>query len=107
MAARSVWRFVDWTLSVGTSGSGPIYVTECATCGTSSDAADDTEGPETWCLQHAGRTGHTGFRSTITSFFRASPADATSLAEPTSDGVPLAVPRQAPPPPPPTKARTR
>ncbi|MEE4541633.1 hypothetical protein V2S66_06560 [Streptomyces sp. V4-01] len=25
-----------------------------------------------WCLRHAGRTGHTGFRGTVVGFFRAS-----------------------------------
>ncbi|MET4924418.1 hypothetical protein P3L51_19010 [Streptomyces sp. PSRA5] len=72
MTTREVWRYANWALHTDTSGSGPIYVTECTSCGESSGAADDREGPETWCLKHAGRTGHTGFRSVITSFFRAS-----------------------------------
>ncbi|MGP3924515.1 DUF7848 domain-containing protein [Streptomyces sp. 8N616] len=71
MAARSVIRFADWSLSADLSGSGPIFESECTTCGESSGAADKKEGPETWCLRHAGSTGHTGFRGITTSFFRA------------------------------------
>ncbi|WP_442806716.1 DUF7848 domain-containing protein [Streptomyces sp. NBC_01750] len=71
MAERTGWRFVNWVLQLDTSGSGPIYETECTTCGESSEAADDKEAPELWCLQHAGRSGHTGFRALTTSFFRA------------------------------------
>ncbi|MGP3983915.1 DUF7848 domain-containing protein [Streptomyces sp. KR80] len=71
MAVRSVMWFADWSLRVDESGSGPVYEAECTTCGDQSSAADDREGPEVWCLGHAGRTGHTGFRGIITAFFRA------------------------------------
>ncbi|WP_406342819.1 hypothetical protein [Streptomyces sp. NBC_00648] len=59
-------------LSSDASGSGPIYVAECTTCGDASEGAEDTEAPEIWSLQHAGRTEHTGFRNIDTSFSRAS-----------------------------------
>lgn len=72
MTARGVWRFADWVLRADASGSGPIYVAECTTCGDGSVAAEETEGPEIWSLQHAGRTGHTGFRNIDISFSRAS-----------------------------------
>lgn len=72
MTTREVWRFVNWVLSADTSGSGPIYVAECTTCGDGSEPADGTERPEIWCINHAGRTSHTGFRNIITSFSRAS-----------------------------------
>ncbi|MEU8919039.1 hypothetical protein [Streptomyces nigrescens] len=71
-AARSVWRFADWALKVDTSGSGPIYVQECMSCGEDSGASEEAEGPDVWCLRHAGRTGHTWFRCVVTTFFRAS-----------------------------------
>ncbi|MFC4888371.1 hypothetical protein ACFPK5_24845 [Streptomyces beijiangensis] len=61
----------DWSLGVDLSGSGPIFEAECTTCAESSGAKDGTSSPEEWCLQHAGRTGHTGYRGMITSFFRA------------------------------------
>lgn len=44
MAVGSVWRFADWALTVDTSGSGPIYVQECMSCGDNSGAADESEG---------------------------------------------------------------
>lgn len=69
---RAVWRFADWVLSPDTSGSGPIYAAECTTCGDASEGAEGTEAPEIWSLQHAGRTGHTGFRNIVISFSRAS-----------------------------------
>jgi hypothetical protein len=75
MAARAVWRFVDWVLQVDASGTGPIYEAECTTCGESSGAADSKEAPEVWCLRHAGRSGHTGFRAATTTFFRATRAE--------------------------------
>lgn len=75
MAARGVWRFADWVLQLDTTGSGPVFEAECITCGDSSDAANGKEDPEMWCLRHAGRTGHTGFRSCVTTFFRATRAE--------------------------------
>ncbi|MGP3924654.1 DUF7848 domain-containing protein [Streptomyces sp. 8N616] len=75
MTPRAVWRYADWVLTADTSGSGPIYVAECTTCGDASEASEETEGPEVWSLKHAGRTGHTGFRNIITSFSRASLAE--------------------------------
>lgn len=75
MAERTVWRFVDWVLQLDTSGSGPIFEAECTTCGDASDAADSKEAPEVWCLRHAGRCGHTGFRAVTTTFFRATQAE--------------------------------
>lgn len=66
-----VFRFADWSLSPDTSGSGPIFVSECTTCGLASESADEPEGPEIWCLKHAGLTGHTGYRNIITCFSRA------------------------------------
>ncbi|WP_055470997.1 DUF7848 domain-containing protein [Streptomyces pathocidini] len=71
MAPKAVIRYADWSLSVDESGSGPIYETECTTCGRQSGAAESKDEPEDWCLRHAGLTGHTGFRATTTSFFRA------------------------------------
>ena len=75
MALRAVFRFMDWALQVDTSGSGPIYEAECTTCSESSGTADSKDEPEVWCLRHAGRSGHTGFRAVTTSFFRASCAE--------------------------------
>lgn len=70
--SRSVMRFADWTLTTDPHGGPPIYATECTTCAEVSAASNDRADPEIWCLRHAGRTGHTGFRATAMTFFRAS-----------------------------------
>ncbi|MGW0545829.1 ATP-binding protein [Streptomyces altiplanensis] len=65
----TVLRFADWTLSPDVSGSEPINEVECTTC----HEAPKPSGRsvlEEWCLRHAGRTWHTGFRAITTSFFR-------------------------------------
>lgn len=72
---KSVLRYEEWTLNIDFSGSGPIFEAECTTCGESSGPADDKDSPELWCLRHAGRTSHTGFRAVVTVFFRATPQD--------------------------------
>ncbi|WP_455681518.1 DUF7848 domain-containing protein [Streptomyces noursei] len=72
MATKAVWRVADWALDIGTSDSGSIYKHQCMTCGQKSSAAVTAEGPDTWCLRHAESTGHTDFRGSVTTFFRAS-----------------------------------
>ncbi|RFU85511.1 hypothetical protein DY218_17025 [Streptomyces triticagri] len=64
-------RFEPWRLEVDSTGSPPIHEAECTTCNAASGAADDKAEPELWCLRHAGRTGHSGFRGITTTFFRA------------------------------------
>ncbi|MCQ4046042.1 hypothetical protein ACFOSC_02465 [Streptantibioticus rubrisoli] len=71
-AVKSRVRFAQWVLSTETASGPPIHGAECAECGEVSDGADDWDGPQMWCLQHAGRTGHTLFRGTVTGYFRAS-----------------------------------
>ncbi|SHK76896.1 hypothetical protein SAMN05216268_101256 [Streptomyces yunnanensis] len=75
MDVVSVWRIADWDLDVGTSDSGSIYKHQCMSCGQKSSAAVTADGPDEWCLRHAERTGHTEFRGTVTTFFRASLAE--------------------------------
>ncbi|WP_455771428.1 DUF7848 domain-containing protein [Streptomyces malaysiensis] len=82
-AGNSVIRQGDWTLwtlSTDVTGSPPILEAECTTCDGSSGATEEAKQPEVWCLRHANQTGHTGFRMIITSFFRASMANAGSSA---------------------------
>ncbi|MFD9795716.1 hypothetical protein ACFWXK_32730 [Streptomyces sp. NPDC059070] len=67
----STVRLADWVLQLDTSGSWPIFETECMTCQDTSEASCGKERPEVWCLRHASVTGHTGFRRLKTSFFRA------------------------------------
>lgn len=74
----AVMRFADWMLSTDKQGSGPVYEAECTTCGESSDAAENKDEPELWCLRHAGALGHTGFRGITTAFFRAAQVNTRS-----------------------------
>ncbi|WP_444972073.1 DUF7848 domain-containing protein [Streptomyces lunaelactis] len=76
-----VMRSAGWTLSIDLSGSGPIFEAECTSCGEASGPADDRAGPEIWCLRHAGRTGHTGFRGITTAFFRAALEGSSAVSE--------------------------
>ncbi|TDC65466.1 hypothetical protein [Streptomyces hainanensis] len=66
-----VSRFADWSLSLDPYGGPAIHAAECTTCDEASPGADSRDVPEVWCLRHAARTGHTGFRSTVTTFLRA------------------------------------
>ncbi|MER6051104.1 hypothetical protein ABT168_27245 [Streptomyces sp. NPDC001793] len=75
MAMKAGWQFADWDLNVDTSASGSIYQHQCMTCGEKSGVAATAEGPDVWCLRHAGLTGHTDFRGAVTTFFRASLAE--------------------------------
>jgi hypothetical protein len=75
---HAVMRFADWTLTTDKQGSGPVYEAECTTCGESSDAAENKDEPELWCMRHAGALGHTGFRGITTAFFRATLVNARS-----------------------------
>ncbi|WP_146252245.1 DUF7848 domain-containing protein [Streptomyces carminius] len=75
MALRSRMRFVHWSLSIDPDNGEPAYAAACVTCDDASGPSADKRAPELWCLRHAGRTGHTGFRATITSHFRATPLE--------------------------------
>lgn len=71
-SVKSRMRFAQWLLTTETASGPPIHAAECAECDETSAGADNWEGPQVWCLQHAGRTGHTLFRVTVTGYFRAS-----------------------------------
>lgn len=66
----TVLRFADWTLKPDVSGNGPIDEVECTTCHEAPEPGE-RYALEHWCLRHAGRTRHTGFRAVTTVFFRA------------------------------------
>ncbi|GAA2956923.1 ATP-binding protein [Streptomyces enissocaesilis] len=81
----TVLRFVDWTLSLDVSGSEPIHEVECATCH-EAPKPGGRSALEEWCLRHAGRSRHTGFRAVTTSFFRATCHEALPEAPEAADG---------------------
>ncbi|GAA1539354.1 hypothetical protein GCM10009730_55590 [Streptomyces albidochromogenes] len=66
----AVLRFVDWSLSLDAVGSEPINEVACTTCHEAPEPGE-RDALEHWCLRHAGRTRHTGFRAVTTAFFRA------------------------------------
>ncbi|MFK0289140.1 hypothetical protein ACIQU6_01465 [Streptomyces sp. NPDC090442] len=72
MAITETLHVANWGMNVGISDSGSTYENQCVTCGQKSGMAVTAEGPDTWCLRHAQRTGHTEFRGSVTTFFRAS-----------------------------------
>lgn len=65
-------RFAQWLLKTETAPGPPVHAAECVECDAASDGADAWGGPQDWCLKHAGSTGHTLFRGTVTGYFRAS-----------------------------------
>jgi hypothetical protein len=71
-SVRSRMRFGQWTLTTDTQAGPLLHEAECTTCLEKSDVAENWDEPQLWCLRHAGRTGHTGFRATVMGFFRAS-----------------------------------
>lgn len=74
--------------------SPPIYELECTGCLDTSGASEMAVDPQTWALDHASRTGHTGFRGVVTSFFRAQPAGVPALPAPPELRAPDARPVQ-------------
>ncbi|MDX3855389.1 hypothetical protein [Streptomyces sp. AK02-01A] len=68
--ASAVW-FGDWSLREDVSGGPPTREVMCTTCHERYETGDDPAALTTWCVPHAGRTGHTGFRTTATGFLRA------------------------------------
>lgn len=65
-------RFGQWTLCTDTDAGPLVHEAECTACGDTSGVGATWEDPQMWCLRHAGRSGHTGFRATVMGFFRAS-----------------------------------
>jgi hypothetical protein len=69
---KSPMLLASWLLSNEASSGAPIHGAECTTCDETSEGGEDWAEPQLWCLRHAGRTGHTLFRGTVTRYFRAS-----------------------------------
>lgn len=69
----SVLQPGGWALEVDTSGSPPIFEVECTSCLDRCDASNDTDSlkRDQWCIRHARKTGHTGYREIRTGFLRA------------------------------------
>lgn len=70
LAVRREAPAPQWRLAPDPRSRVPAYVAQCAVCGEYSEAAEARTAPETWCLHHAARTGHTQYRATVTTAFR-------------------------------------
>ena len=79
--SRSLIRAEPWTIGPDRTpgASGPIRRTECTTCHDESPPSDGQKAPDLWALEHAGLSGHTGFREIVTAFLRAVPARGNPL----------------------------
>ncbi|MFD9618514.1 hypothetical protein ACFWB2_14760 [Streptomyces virginiae] len=73
MAAHTVIRWADWTMSPDRSPEAPPIVHEfqCTTCQEEGPASEDFETARTWTFQHVGRNpSHQGYREIIHRFWR-------------------------------------
>ncbi|MCX4964155.1 hypothetical protein OHA98_04860 [Streptomyces sp. NBC_00654] len=61
----------DWAVRADASGS-PVVAAECASCGEFCEPSPSMSAQPVWCVDHAERTGHTGFRRIVTDFVRVS-----------------------------------
>ncbi|WP_282790967.1 hypothetical protein [Streptomyces sp. CC224B] len=72
--ARTSYRYIDWTLGADPAQPSHRRI-ECADCPAASGDSPGQLGPDRWALQHAGATGHRGYRETVISHLRATPAE--------------------------------
>ncbi|MHA6760043.1 DUF7848 domain-containing protein [Streptacidiphilus sp. PAMC 29251] len=73
--SRRRFRFVQMKLTPDPHSGPPTYETQCTVCGELSGEADDPEAPELWCLHHAGRTHHFGFKSVLSTLLLVTPLE--------------------------------
>ncbi|WP_269853524.1 DUF7848 domain-containing protein [Streptomyces sp. RPT161] len=64
---KVVYRFVDHTITEHPDTDVTLEA-QCLHCADESGPQTATEPVDIWCLRHAGRTGHAGFRRLRTSF---------------------------------------
>ncbi|MFI8435168.1 hypothetical protein ACIGJO_15670 [Streptomyces sp. NPDC079020] len=62
----------DWAVCADASGSPSVVAAECASCGEFCEPSPSMSAQPVWCVDHAARTGHTGFRRIVTDFVRVS-----------------------------------
>ncbi|MGY3680471.1 DUF7848 domain-containing protein [Streptomyces sp. TE33382] len=62
----------DWAVCADASGSPSVVAAECASCGEFCEPSPSISAQPVWCVDHAARTGHTGFRRIVTDFVRVS-----------------------------------
>jgi hypothetical protein len=78
---RTVLRYAQWLISRDTSEGAPaepLHEMQCTTCSERSAASSDVAAAQDWALQHSGRyPSHTGYRETVTRFWRTRLTDAT------------------------------
>lgn len=62
---RQGWSVMDDPLA-----GSPVHEVECTACHESPQPSDSATGQRDWCVNHVRRTGHTGYRTTVTGFLR-------------------------------------
>lgn len=69
-------RYAEWIIGAdrGEDAPPPVRHLECTTCRERSEACTSQLGPDAWALRHAARSGHRGFRETVTALLRVAPA---------------------------------
>lgn len=60
-----------WSLTDDPYAGPVVHHVACTTCRQVARPVDAVDGSEAWSLDHARRTGHTGFRTSVTGFVRA------------------------------------
>jgi len=83
---RAIYRYVNMTLSADPDAEAAIIEATCTTCSATSQPeigdspTEQREKAEKWCLEHTGQADdygrhHTGFRATVTMFWRVTPEE--------------------------------
>ncbi|NGO80290.1 hypothetical protein G6045_32210 [Streptomyces sp. YC504] len=88
MSGQAIVRLATWTIGPDRTpgASRPIRHVECTTCDDQSPAVSviDQATTDEWATRHAGATGHTGYRETVTAFLRVTTAPGHLLHKETS-----------------------
>ncbi|MFE9525116.1 hypothetical protein [Streptomyces sp. NPDC006631] len=66
---KSLYRFVDYSIGLDPHAERDMEEMACTTCGDLSGCLPFGE-TQDWAIQHAAKTGHTGFRQVTTNYHR-------------------------------------
>ncbi|MFE3068543.1 hypothetical protein [Streptomyces sp. NPDC059247] len=71
-------RFTTWTIGADPDRPAPARYASCKECEAMSSVSTVLSEPDLWALEHAGRTGHRGFREVVSADLIARPAEEAS-----------------------------
>ncbi|MEV5680918.1 hypothetical protein [Streptomyces sp. NPDC052179] len=69
---KSALYKTGWVVCADASGPPAAFAAECTLCGESCEPTPSMSAQPEWCVDHAARTGHTGFRRIVTDLVRVS-----------------------------------